>query len=233
MNNKKCTWITLIDALPEVILGAEDDGEDESKGSENKSGEEESKDKDAAGGSSGSSSKEHDDADDEKVKGLKSALTTERQTNKDQAKELKLLRKEKEERELAEKTQVEQLEIKRKAAEEKAQKLAEGFLTTNLDSAIRDAAKEFIDASDAIEGVDRSKITYEQDEDDPSKVTIDKKSVEAAVKALSTKKPHFLKKGTEDGEATGSQFGGSKQQKKGTDEDELRKKYPSLGRAVQ
>ena len=68
----------------------------------------------------------------------------------------------------------------------------------------------------------------EQDDDDPSVITIDQKSIAAQVKALSTKKPHFIKTGTEDGEPTGSSFGGTKTPKKTNRSDELKAAYPSL-----
>ena len=183
---------------------------------------------------------EDDDADDPKdTDGLKSALAKERKAAKlatkeakATARELAALRKEKEERELAEKGETEQEKIKREKAEAKLEKLTVGFRKSAIDRAIETAAKAlgFLDPEDAIAGVDRSNIEAEQDEEDPSKVSITPKTVETAVKDLAKRKPHYLKpEGTSDGEPTASRFGGggSKQGKKDTDEV-LKAKYPSL-----
>lgn len=115
------------------------------------------------------------------------------------------------------------------AAQAKAEKLAAGLLTRDINAAIAEAARElkFLDVEDALNGVDRSKIVSDQDDEDPTDIDIDIDSVKSAVKALATRKPHFLNKGTDDGEATGSQFGGSRK-KKQQDEEALRDLYPSL-----
>ena len=95
--------------------------------------------------------------------------------------------------------------------------------------AIEDEAKKqkFIDPSDAINGVDRSKLVYDQDDEDPTDIDIDLTSVVAEVKRLAASKPHFITRGTDDGEPSGSGFGGSKKQKKSS-EDQMRELYPSL-----
>lgn len=215
-----------------LIIGAEEDNSQEgSQSAANGSTDDDqsSVNEDSGGGSNSSQSGGHDDADDPKVKGLKSALEKERLANaaKDnELKELRKLKKAQEARELAEKDEVEQARIKAERATEKAEKLAAGLLKRDLNSAITSVARElkFIDPTDAISGVDMSTIVFEQDEDDPSNITIDEKTVKAAVKALLSRKPHFAKSGTDDGEATGSQFGG-KQKKPVTD---LKSLYPSL-----
>ena len=167
----------------------------------------------------------------EDVSGLKSALTKERKRANDTEKELKRLQKEKEDRELAEKSELDQAKTKEQKASEKVTKLAEGLLRRDLNHAIeKEAAKlNFIDIDDAIEFVDRSLITYEQDEDDPSIITIDQSTVEKVVKALATKKPHFIQQGTEDGEPTGGKFGGQRKKSSKTTEEALREKYSALG----
>ena len=221
----------LLSRFPSIIRGAENDGDTDSSDSESSSTDSSSGGDGGAGSSSEGSQqqKQHDDADDPAVKGLKSALEMERRNNKAKDKELKALQKEKEERELAERTEIEQAQIRETKANEKAQKLAAGFLNEKLDNAIKAAATTlgFIDTDDALAGVDRASLTFEQDPDDPTQVTIDIKSVEREVKNLSTKKPHFLKRGTDDGEPSGHQFGGS-QQKKKSSEDTLKEKYPAL-----
>lgn len=225
--------VKLDELLPYLIIGAEGDGDGEGEGGENGSGDSGDGsgdgdpgdgDGDAGDGSDG------DEGEKPDVTGLKSALEKERAANKQKDKELKALRKAKEAKENAEKSDVERAETERAAAVAKAEKLAAGFLKTNLNSAIRRAAEKagFIDPDDAVGSISREDIIFEQDEDDPSDVDIDQKSVEKAVKALATKKPHFVKSGTGDGEPSGSQFGGSKQKGKKSSDDQLRERYPSL-----
>lgn len=222
----------ILDELPEIIFGAEEDengaGGDQND-SGNDSGDSSQDDDKNAGNASGSSDDDssHDDADDPKVKGLKSALETERAEKKAKDKQLKALLREKQEREDAEKTEIDQHKDKAEKAMTKVELLAATLLKRDLDSAIRAAAKDFIDPDDALNGIDRSKLVFEQDEDDPTDITIDLKSIEREVKNLATKKPHFLNKGTDDGEPTGGQFGGSSRKKKTSDEA-LKEKYPSL-----
>jgi len=214
--------------LPPFIIGAE--GEDDSSGG------------DPAGDPTGgqedpqddpNASEEHDDDspdDDDPLKGLKTGLNKERAKNKALERENRKLRAAQEQRELEEKTEIEQERIKREKAEAKAEKLAQGYRTRELNSAIEKAAQKlnFLDIDDAISGVDKESITIEQDDEDPSDVTVDLKAVEKAVKALAAKKPHFIRRGTTDGEPTGEQFGGSKSKKPETTEETFRKQYPGL-----
>lgn len=209
--------------LPLVVIGAEDDDhgdEGDGNGDEDAGGDNDAKN---------NPSEEHDDADDPKVRGLKNALVTERARADKLAKELKRRDKAKADAALAEQSELEQANTKLQAAQDRVSKLAAGYLQSQLNSAIRSAAEKakFIDSEDAIAGVDRSKLVFEQDEDDPSVVTIDIKSIQDAVKALATKKPHFIQSGTDDGEPTGGKFGGNSK-RKATTEDELRKKYSAL-----
>lgn len=212
--------------LPAVIFGAE--GENDGDSTDSTDGDNDSDDTDA-GSADVNKDEVHDDADDERTKGLRSALQKERARANKAEKAEKAALKDKEARELAEKTEVEQAQILTQKAQERAEKLSNGFLQRSLNDSIRKAAQDlkFIDPTDAIEGVERSGFVYEQDEDDPSEVEIDEKSIIAAVKALSAKKPHFIRTGTDDGEPTGGQFGGSRK-KKTTTEDEFKKKYPAL-----
>ena len=212
--------------LPSVIFGAEGDDEGSSN---NDDGDNSNEGNDGAGSDDANKDKVHDDADDPKVKGLKAALEAERKRAAAAEKRAKAAEKEKADRELAEKSDLEQSQVREQRATERAEKLANGLLQRDLNDAIRTAAVAagFIDPSDAIDGVERAKLVYEQDGEDPTNITIDQKTVEAAVKALATKKPHFIKSGTDDGDPTGSQFGGSRKKKTTTD-DELRKKYPAL-----
>lgn len=214
------------------IIGAEGDDDSGDQSGDDDGDEGDENDDDAS-----DASEEHDDADDPKVKGLKTALATERASNKSNAKELKRLERElkkakaaQDEKELEEKSEVEQAKTKATKAEEKATKLAAGLLKRDIDSAIEKAARDagFIDIDDALSGVDRSKITFEQDEDDPSDIDIDLATVKAEVKGLASRKKHLIRSGTEDGEPTGSTFGGSKRKKGKLDDDSLKERYPSL-----
>lgn len=224
----KLNMLTL-DALPEFIFGAEGeaDGTEGASGASTTSTGDTSKAGDETAGSSSEADSEEDSKDDAKD-GLKSALASERRARTAAEKQAKALQKEKEERELAEKTEIEQERTKAEKATTSLQKLKDGFLKNVLDSAIEKAAKDFTDTDDVLAGVDRSTIEYEQDEDDPSVVTIDLKSVDKAVKALATKKPHWLKTGTSDGEATGNKFGNGKGAGKKSDDETIREMYPAL-----
>jgi molecular chaperone GrpE (heat shock protein) len=227
---KQLTRVALIDLLPEFIFGAEDSvvppGTGTPPADPNPNPEGDPQEDDPA----------EEDLDSKDLTGLKSALSAEREARKAEEKERKRLAKElqtrkeaEEQEELKKKSDLEQAQIKEKAATDKATKLAEGFLREKLDTAIRNAASNFVDPTDAIDKIDRSKLTYEQDSDDPSKVTIDMKSVEKAVKDLATKKPHFLKTGTPDGQPTGGQFGGSgNQNNKQTPEEVYKERYSAL-----
>lgn len=172
---------------------------------------------------------QHEDRDDPNVQGLKSALDKERRRADALEKAAKAREKADEERKLAEQSEIDQARTREQKANDKAQRLASGFLNEKLANAITAEAQllNFIDIDDALKGVDRSKITFSQDEDDPSNVTIDKDTVKAAVKALATTKSHFIKTGTDDGAPTGSAFGGTKKTKP-DEEATLRSMYPSL-----
>ena len=214
--------------LPHTIFGAEEPQKTADVSSPNKSDNTEDPDPDGSNELS-----EHDDANDPKVRGLKSALEKERQANRAkeaELRELRELKREKEEAALKEKSELEQAQIREQRAEARAQKLAEGYLRQSLDNAVKSAAAKanFIDPEDALAGVDWESITYEQDSENPDKVTIDEQAVAREVKKLATKKPHFIKRGTDDGEPSGSPFGGSKQKKQATTEDQLKAKYPGL-----
>jgi hypothetical protein len=224
--------VKLDELLPYIIIGAEDgdgDGDGEPGSSGDGSGDGDSGEGDGEpDGDEGDA--DGDDGDKPDVTGLKSALAKERAANKAKDKELKRLQKAQKAQEDAEKSDLEKAQGEAETNKAKAEKLAAGFLRTNLNSAIRAEAEKagFIDVDDALNGISRDDLEYEQDEDDPSEVDIDLKSVQKAVKALATKKPHFIKKGTDDGEPSGSQFGGSRKKKAKSSDDELRERYPSL-----
>lgn len=168
---------------------------------------------------------------------VKKALLAERRQRKQAEKERKRLereanrrKQEDDDRKAAEEGELAAERTKRERAEARAVKLAEGFRTSAVNAAIERAARDakFIDVDDALAGVDRSKITVEQDEDEPQDITIDAKTVSAVVKELARRKPHLVRGGTSDGNPTGSQFGGTGKGGKKTDEETLKEQYPSL-----
>lgn len=222
MKDQKCHWLTL---LPESIFGAEGEGDESgSTGDEgNASGDADG----GAGNASGDSSQPHDDADDPAVKGLKSALEKERADRKKAEKLALSLQKDKDDAEKAKMDDLERTKLELEQSQTVNKALAESLLKRDLDAAIRTAAKNFIDPADAVDGIDRAAIVYEQDPNNPSIITIDTKTIDKAVKDLATKRPHYLKTGTSDGQPTGSPLGNQRQQHKGTD-DALKEFYPSL-----
>lgn len=225
MEHKGITPEDLELLLPSIIFGAEGEGDGDDSG--------DSGDNDDDAGSDDDNDDDAGDGDDDKpdpAAGLKSALQKERARANALEKRLKAEDRKKAEAALKEKTELEQSQIKQQAAEDRASKLAAGFLRSNIDRAIERAAAKagFIDTSDALLGVDRKNIVADQDDDDPQNVTVDEKSVRDAVKALATAKAHLLRKGTDDGEPTGGQFGRGQKQKKLTSEEALQAKYPAL-----
>jgi|SRR6478609_6094604 len=216
------------------VIGAEGEGAGEG-GDDNSQGSQEGQD------DSGDDDEGDADDDDEEtpgdLDGLKKALAAERKLNKQKDKDLRAVarreaaaQKAKEADELKEKSELEQERTKREKAEEKTTKLATGLRNSAIRAAIKEAAEKsnFIDAADAIEGVDWESLEVEQDDDDPSIVTIDAKKVLSQVKALALKKPHYIKAGTSDGEPSGSQFGGGKKSAEKLSEEKLKEQYPSL-----
>jgi hypothetical protein len=214
---------------PGVILGAEGDEDNTNGSSEETEGEE---DEDNSGEESGDESTNDDKPSGKSAEdfaALQKALDASRRITKKQDRELARLRASKETKETEKDESVEEAKQRELAATQRAEKLAAGLLKRDIDTAIKEAARDlkFIDVEDALNGVDRSTIVHDQDDEDPTDIDIDIDTVKAAVKKLATSKPHFLNKGTDDGEATGSQFGGSRKSKKSSDEA-LRELYPSL-----
>ena len=224
------TYLDLESLLPAVIFGAEGEGEGEGEGSDNGAEGSENGEDEGDAGSGNSSDNEHDDANDPKVIGLKNALATERKRAEAAEKARKAAQKKLDDAALKDKSEIEQAQIRERQATERAEKLAAGFVRTSIDAAIEKAARDmkFIDPSDAVSGVERKNIEFTQDDDDPSRVEVDLKTVTAAVKALAARKAHFISSGTDDGEPTGGQFGRGNQQKKKTSEETFKEKYPAL-----
>lgn len=222
-----------LDLFPEFFFGAE--GEEDAAGTQggnaNEDGSDDSDSSDDGVDTNDSDENEHDDADDPKVQGLKAALAAERAKAKREERRANALAKEKKTRELAEMGELEQAQTKVTESQDKISRLAAGILRRDLDAAIRSAAVKanFVDPEDAVALVNRSALTYEQDEDDPSDIDIDLKTIQAEVKRIAQKKPHFIRgqeNTDEDDEPTGSEF--KRKGKKRTTEEALMEKYPAL-----
>lgn len=200
-----------------------------------------------AGGDGGDGADDDGDGDgdddlppDNDVSGLKSALQKEREQRKSAAKELRTLTKQfrdaqkrLDELDDKDKSEVEKATKALAAAQEKTTKLASRLRTQAVDALIERHARDmkFIDVDDALSGVDRSKIEVEQDDDDPSDITVDAKTVKAAVKALADKKKHLIQsEGDGSGGPSGSRFGGgsNKSGDKDAEKARLKELYPAL-----
>jgi len=173
-----------------------------------------------SGGDDGGDGAGDDDLPDD-LEGLKKAIKAERALRKKAERGLKLTEREKKKLEKAQqdiadadKSETEKAKTAQKAADEKAVKLAAKLRQSSLERAIIEVARKqrFRDPDDVITQLQRSNfegIEIDQDEDDPSEIDIDAKSVEKAVKAVATAKPHWLV-AAGDGSPSGSSFGGSR-----------------------
>lgn len=161
-------------------------------------------------GAEGANSKDDDTA------GLKSALAKERADRKKLEKDLAAFRKAEQTKADAEKSDIQRLTDENSRTTAKAQKLAEGFKNNALETAILQAAAtaKFRDPSDALRPEVLSAIGVEQDEDDPTKITIDSAEVTTAIKKLAKDKPHYITVTTANNSGgsapkSGSTFGGA------------------------
>lgn len=165
--------------------------------------------------------------------GLESALRKERADRKRFEKELKQLRKLKEDVESKDATETDKAKQAAVKAEQKAERLASRLRTQAIDITIIKYASQlnFQDTQDALAQVVREDGWVEQDDDDPSEIEVDEGAVEKAVKALAEKKKYLLKAQGEK-EPSGSKFGGGKNNNDEMDEETLRQKYPALRQRV-
>jgi hypothetical protein len=236
--------IELLDApwMLQVICGREGDGDAGGTGGDTGGDPPAGTTDDTGDTGDGDTTDDTDDLKDADLTGLKSAIAKERaekkqlaKEHKAAAKELAALRKLKQDADDADKTELEKAQKALATSNDRVTKLAAGYKKSAIDAAIaREAqSQKFIDPDDAVTGVIRSGITAEQDEDDPTSVEIDAKTVKAAVKALAEKKKHLINADGSggDGGASGSRFGGgsNNQDKTKATEEVLRTRYPSLG----
>lgn len=172
-----------------------------------------------------------DDAGKEDVSGLKSALEKERADRKKLEKDLAAFQRKQKAAEDAEKTEVERLKGENELVNSKTAKLAAGFKQNALETAILKAAgaAKFRDPSDALRAEVIAAIGVDQDEDDPSKVTIDAATVTQAIKDLAKAKPHYIAGPEKTTVKSGSNFGGGTTTPKGDEAlAELKRKFPAL-----
>ena len=166
--------------------------------------------------------------------GLKSALTKERKERRRLERENKRLAKAQKDREDAEKDDATKAKDEAAAEKTKSAKLANRLRDTALDNSIIKLANgmNFADIDDALKLIDRDDIDIDQDEDDPSDIEIDEKTVKEALEALAKRKPHLLK--SENGERkppkSGSKTGGGEKTKEQLDDEALAARYPALRR---
>jgi hypothetical protein len=214
--------------LLDSIVGYEgEEGSESSDESSEEEGEEEGEEEEEEG-EEGEKPPTQEDIDR-----INKALRAERKLRREAEKALKASQRAKEDETSTKET--EQAQQREAAAAQKSERLAARFLDTALEGSIVKAATKlkFRDVDDAVTQINREDIDWEQDEDDPSKVTIDGDSVTAAVKALAKKKPYLLAtEGAGEG-ASGGQFGGASGNKPdGLTEEALRSTYPALRRGA-
>jgi len=111
-------------------------------------------------------------------------------------------------------------------------KLAEGYLTSRVESAITAEARaqKAIAPEDVYAVLSAKKfdgIDIDQDPDDPSKVEIDSEDLKKAVKDLLKTRPHWVQ-APGDGNVSGSRFTPGNKNKDSMDEEALKNAYPAL-----
>lgn len=127
-------------------------------------------------------------------------------------------------------------------AQGKLERLSEGYRLNELKSTVRTIADglNFVDWDDAYSALDRSLLSYEQDEDDPTIVVWDESEIKTALKDLAKRKPHLLKQPDGSGKGggktpnrpTGSKFGGTGGRPSNTDikaqQADLARRFPAM-----
>jgi hypothetical protein len=180
---------------------------------------------------------EEESGEEEKpdVEGLKSALTKERKARREAERELRKEKRAKQDQQQTkdeENSEVKQTKAQLDAERLKSVKLAERLQTTAVDNLImRYAGDQFADLDDVLKLINRADIDVDQDDENPADITIDEDTVKDAVKRLAKSKPHLLKI-TGEGRGTGSEFGGSRNNKSddALSEEVLMARYPAIRR---
>lgn len=167
----------------------------------------------------------------EDVKKLKEAARKERVEKRALAKELKELKGQKQTEQVQEETK--QVEQQQRVNDERLAKLAAGFRDARVEQVVAKVAAALNAASpedvyDHLKLRNFPDIDVDQDDDDPTKVTVDEDDVKAAVKKVLKAKPHWVKGAAGDGTPSGSQFRPGGSRKPELDKDALQSRFPAL-----
>lgn len=155
----------------------------------------------------------------EDVSGLKSSLQKEREERKALEKELRAFRDAQQKAADAEKTEIQRLTDAQARDNDKLTRLAASFRNNAVrDAIIAEATKlNFLDPSDAVNPAILTDLGVDQDEDDPTKITVDTAEVTKRLKALAQQKPHWLRQPPTTAKKSGSSFGGGSSGNEGPD----------------
>lgn len=120
----------------------------------------------------------------------------------------------------------EEQEVQETGPSERETRLAAKLRDAAIDQVILEVATKakFLDPGDAVKLISRKDIEFDQDEDDPTEIEIDRESVEDAVKELARKKKHLINRGGSGQGKTGSRVG-SRKGRGELNDDALRKKF--------
>jgi hypothetical protein len=219
--------------------GAGGSGDGGSEGGSDGDSDDTGGDDDTGGGDDDGGDGGGDDLPDD-LEALKKALKTERDLRRKAEKGQKLtdrenrkLKKAQEDIKAAEEGEVAAAKKSAETAAEKVKTLGAKLKQSALERAITEAARKakFRDPDDVITQLQRNNfagIDIDQDEEDPSDIEIDAASVEKAVKAVATAKPHWLI-AAGDGSPSGGSFNGGKPGGKPGDKNkEYAERYPAL-----
>lgn len=206
-----------------VIRGFEDDEKNKDDKSKDDSGDDEDDDDGDKGG----------DGKNEDNTGLKSALQKERKAAKEAQRELRKAQARLEELDAKDKSETDKAKDDAAKASAKAEKLAARLRSTAVDNVVikLGGKLKFRDIDDALQLVNRGEIEVDQDDEDPSDITVDEASVKAALEKLAKNKPHLIGADGQN-EPSGSKFNGKKKSDKEADEEALAAKYPALRRGA-
>jgi hypothetical protein len=172
---------------------------------------------------------------EDEISGLKSALEKERNDRKALDKELAAFRKAQKAKEDSEKSEVQRLADDNASLGDRYTKLATQFRNNEVNRVITEAAKSigFLDPSDALRAEVLDNLEINQDEDDPTKVTVDVTEVVKRVKQLAKAKPHYVGGSQQQAPSTrsGSTFSGASNTGRNdstAEQQRLAQLYPAL-----
>lgn len=191
------------------LHGFDEEEEEENDSSEDDKEEEEEEDDDTK-----------TNGNDDPAAALKLALRKERRERRKFEREAKQLKKKQETQKSQEEDELTQAKGERDTLRSTNETLANAIVSERIDNEIiKQAGKmRFIDTDDAMQ-VDRDLIEFDQDEDDPLSVQLDKDSVKDALTDLAKRKPHLLLAEGDENASGGKFNGGRKPNQKETDQE--------------